>query len=109
MIVLAVYISSSFTAFRLHPSLCSAITICSASSFHTWPSEAANIWHACGIVLGWSYPQKPFILLYVLGLGLMIMVIKIGIGLGFVNNTNMEMISIARLMMTLIVMKMKTM
>ena len=45
----------------------------------------------------------------VVGLGLMIMVLKIGIGLGFVNNTNMEMINIARLMMTLIVMKMETM
>ena len=44
----------------------------------------------------------------VLGLGLMIMVIKRGIGLGFVNNTNMETISIARLMMTLIVMKIET-
>ena len=49
------------------------------------------------------------LLLMVLGLGLMIMVIKIGIRLGFVDNTNMEMISIARLMMTLIVMKMETM
>ena len=39
----------------------------------------------------------------------MIMVIKIGIGLGFINNTHMEMISIARLMMTLIVVKMETM
>ena len=53
--------------------------------------------------------KEMMFVLMVLGLGLIIMVIKIGIGLGIVNNTNMEMISIARLMMTLIVMKMETM